>query len=847
LHYLLTALTLALMLLVPLLPGLFIWRTRRFWVPTGAVRCVQTARLETLILFLVSLCVGFALLYSRLPASMPELVRPLQSETVPGYHLAAIIAAVGMGIAALVIARRFSTSVAVCLLIGGGLAEAFAMQAAISQHRHAEWQTRYGPSAATQTGDAKDTRPVKLRFELIDNVQGADVWMNGVRLGTTPIETTAQELFARVPEWSDEQIRENRHSRTPEQVYRDPVGQELQRWGWCPLHLPGGYRSTTQLYYRVELNGVAGYSSVVDQSADGPHGHSNTTYVITLDTRFPAWETAIENLFDQARMNDYVIDAQWLKTFDTYGDFATRKLQQTMREEPEFISVQQTRARMAWNLADVDDADSAWQRLMSIQQKIQTTGTYDSSSVDGVAVDLLVPFLNPQQLIHHAMDLLRHTAKPDPGSSMYDGLRFATYHDGGQIHGKGVSLWPIAHAIWRLDQQLDEERHISDTEAAKLASKARSDGLAAAIDPRRNNAVEQTITPFILRLSYGHEHRLKYASILGGSAYESFLLGNDWHRPATDSFDGVRVGDFENYVNKWYHRLMWLRSPLGIAFRRQQADSLLKVARNGFSDSDLWSGSFPADLNFLFLDHPGTDSRPSLAMRFWPDLDRLAKSAPDHAHNEMLKMRWNYLSRLWPESTTEMFIDSFHQTTRSEQILYIPDLPQTLSAEARFEILEAVLTAEIERVGKLPADPEDQRYDGPKYRGEQNIARLKDNLIRLPCTAAAQQLLSDLAADPKHTWWKRLPGYLQYDTQHEDLLSLMASSSDDRLQSMVLPAIEHHPTAPRRRLLETLLKSPHDHVREDATRVQQKLTALQAARIPDRAIPKPEPSDTPAE
>jgi hypothetical protein len=122
------------------------------------------------------------------------------------------------------------------------------------------------------------------------------------------------------------------------------------------------------------------------------------------------------------------------------------------------------------------------------------------------------------------------------------------------------------------------------------------------VEPSDDNIFERLLTPELLRMSYyDHPNRLKYAEILGGSAYEVFLLRNDWQTPATDSFSGESIGDHSNYVNKWYARLMRLRSRLGSVFRRQQQSNLLEIARNGLTSFSLSTHLFSGDLNFLFL------------------------------------------------------------------------------------------------------------------------------------------------------------------------------------------------------------------------------------------------------
>ncbi|MDB5387611.1 MAG: repeat protein [Planctomycetaceae bacterium] len=474
---------------------------------------------------------------------------------------------------------------------------------------------------------------------------------------------------------------------------------------------------------------------------------------------------------------------------------------------------------------------------MQIQEQARKSRDYDSGSPSGLVVDQLIPQLNPDQLVEHARRLLLSTSRPDPMNYSYNNVRFSTQHDNDSRAGDEVGLWPIAQAVWRLDQKLDAESRNEAEDVAHTDEEIRELGLAAAIHPDRDNLVERRITPVLMQLSYLNPSRLEYAAILGGSAYERFLLRNDWRRPADRSGMSPHVGDYQNYVNPWFYKLIWLRTHFGTAFRRNQSQEVMMIAHNGLSEFVLSSGSLSTDFDFLFLDREFSKDHPSLAMKFWPDLDRLVRSSPRDAQQQMLKMRWDYLGRLWPESRLEDFIDAFREAVSAKDYLFIPELPVVLTVESQFEIFQGVLRSEIDRVALLPADPKSGQFDGPKHRGEQTIQELKNKLYLLSCESAARQLLSDLVADPKHPWWSRLHGFLAYDTRHDDLLRLIAQSDQPKLQLMILPAIEHHPTPNRQQFLEQLLKAKDEQVRVAATAVKRTLKELDQRRQPLRTIP----------
>jgi hypothetical protein len=825
--------SLVLLLLPFVVPMVVFGKLNRRWVPVRVGRSASISRFEPILLLIGLSLVGILSFCGDIPGSlMSTSSGGSPSEAIRAYHYWASILFAVAALVSICIAWRISTSIAMTSLIVSSVAGLMVFETRIGLQMNTETMLRQAALTEPDKVDPATLPTMKLRFEMIDDLAGADLWINGVLLGKTPYETTVRELFQKVIPWDHEEIRKLRLSQDAENLFRTPQGNQIWRWGWCPIHFTSRPDAAMKLYYKVDFKGMRGYSSLVGQTSVGFQPDVNSSLVIKLDTVFPEWETAIDELLDRARMDDYEVDTAWLDSFDSYGSFAANKLNSVVTTEPAFKPIQTQRARDLHQRQNINDSATAWTRLMEIEEEARQTHAYDSRSPSGVMVDLLIPLLDTDQVIDHALALLRTTSKPDPWGMSYSGDGFSTGPDKSKF-GEEVGLWPIAQAIWRLDQRLDAKSEEKVVPLPMADEEPLYEDLAEAIHPELDNAVEKRITPVLMQLSYLNPSRLHYAEILGGSTYERFLLRNDWRKAARRSGQDPRVGDFQNYVNPWFHKLLWLESPLGKAFRRQQSRAILKIAHDAFGEFALSTGTFSGDLNFLFLDRDFSKEHPSLGMKFWPDFDGIAKSAPKHQWQQTLRMRWDYLARLWHESTPEMFVEAFRDVPASEEYLFMPDLPNIIDAESKFDILRAVLAAEVERVGKLPADPKDY---GPKYRGERNISEINNKIYGLPCKSAARKLLSDLASDPKHSWWSVVPGVLAYNTQYDDLMQLIALSDDSKLQLMILPGIERHPTPKRQQLLETLLKSQNADVRTAAAVVKQKLADLRLRVTPRRSL-----------
>ncbi|MCA9031809.1 MAG: hypothetical protein KDA66_13430, partial [Planctomycetaceae bacterium] len=756
------------------------------------------------------------------------------SETIRSYFLWATVIGVSLALIGLVIAWRYSTTLAIAGLLGLGLGGGAALQSLVSDQQTWEWTQQHSGDETENS----ERRPTTLRFQLVDNIEGADLWINGVHLGKTPYETTDIELLAKVEPWEHEARREAEKMGGDERVtYKTPQGSELTPWGWCPLHLHGVPNSSS-MYYRVELNGVSGYSHVSSQESVGPSNSPDWVRLITLDTVFPAWETSIEELLDRARMNNYEVDAEWWDAFESHGSFATQRLNNALRDEPQLRQILMQRAERTVQLDSVTDAASAWRVLMEIEVQVSQAHEYHSESDLGLAVDYLVPFLDPEQLVSYAIASMRRMPRADGLSTMYTTTGFGTY--GTTERGEEVGAWPIAHAIWRLDQQLDAAAGPASIQGEPHGS------LEAWIDPTTDNLVERRITPELIKLSRANANAMRYAGILGGSAYERFVVRHNWRKPATDPFDGnVRIGHSEVYMNGWFHKLVLLDSPLGAEFRRQQKDKLLDIARDAFDENSIMVGSMPDGVEYLFLDagasiapqssHGGNTS--SLAMQFWPKFDGMMHAVPEHSRQEALRESWTYLARMWPDSTVEMFAKSFAEAAEGADYIYVPNFPDDFPASEQFKILSGVIESNEKRVSKLADDPEEQRYDGPKHQAMRGLGQLKERRFELPCAESAELLVAEMTADPKHSWRGRLQWFLNYDRQHDDLLRLITNNGGAELQKLIIPALENHPIPSRRELLRKLAlheeiqnidASLEDSVVGDARAAEARLEALEA-------------------
>ncbi len=832
-------------LVVPVIPAM---RTGRHWTPSHARRRNSVRHMETLLFTIGLIVLGvlwtFDSHFTWPPAAMAEPVDSIRS-----FNVQVLVTGSILSLIAVFVTWRFSTVVGMLglILIGGTALTAFNMKIRLDRQEEDERKHPGIANVGSVADPNAETPNTLIRFELIDPQVNAELWVNGVSLGTTPVEITARELLGKVAVWTREspELRELSQP-SPESQWTDHRGETFRRWGWCPLHFPPDMERSSNLYFKVELNNVVGWSSMGLRTRLNS-GKPDEMILVKLDTVFAQWDQELETLLDRARLNDYATDEAWHHAFRSFGEFGSKLIDECSAAEPPIARLKGADPKLAAMLRNVKDSASAWELLMKIESEARQSCSYDSKSANGLAVDQIVPMLDPVQLVEHALQLLRTTENPDPAGVRYDqkgGFGFATWDEEGINNtGDKSALFPIAQAVWRLDQALDALPAETSAERATqsmfleevIGGPKIYKGMADAIDHSSDNLVERVLTPELLRMCYGREDRLRYVDVLGGSTYESFLLRNDWYPPATDPFNGVAIGDHSNYVNKWYNRLMGLRSPLGVEFRRQQLSNLLEIARKGMTRFSFSSDWFSEEsMRFLFLDREFSDEQSSLAMQYWRDVKA---ATADQSVHQSHQIRWEYLGRLWPESTPAMFIEVFQDAVQKHSdYVHLLELPNTMPVADQYRVLLAVIQDQQQTVATIQRVPgDDNNYMAPRQKHLRMISTLRGLLYHLPCEQAAAQLLADMKAEPDHSWHRSIANFLKYDTTHEDLIRLIAAGDETQLQRDVLPAIQNHPIPERVKLLDGLLKSPDEAVSSAAAAVKEYLDNLRTQPLPHRS------------
>ncbi len=477
-----------------------------------------------------------------------------------------------------------------------------------------------------------DSRPMPTEadcpFEMVtgDNTVGADVWVNGVYFGQTPVKTTLAEIL-KVPEWREKKLN----------------GEGRMIPGWLTLGLrwnildwddmSNRHEQKKHLFVQFSLNGepmeFGGGSSGPTCSLDKRARKWNTS-PWSVSHAFPKYNEEVRRLVTWLQLHDYRLDDEWLAAFESHGNPGWETLSKAAKNDPQCQAVFNQIVDRTYQLDQVHTPDEAWNALERIASEADEKLDYASNSLAGLAVDRVAPKLDARRLALFVRDAMRRHPTVNSGSTSGSFSKDSMYlapHPRGVKRGSQeapTSAFVWAHAVWRLDRTLDQ------------------------LDDSRDNPLEELLVPYFLIEREGYFQ--DYAKHLGGSVLDRWQRWqisqpNDGHGPS------VHLGDGE-----WVSQSEWgaanSKTAAGKKWRADHPDKVIKFAETS-SSAFIFSGW--DKLEFLFLDHDGSDQ--SVAAKFWPRFRELIAKSHGGFDPSNMPHRWEYLRRLEPLPTIDMYFN----------------------------------------------------------------------------------------------------------------------------------------------------------------------------------------------
>ena len=657
-----------------------------------------------------------------------------------------------------------------------------------------------------------------LTITIKNDVVGANVWFNGVLIGKTPIVADLDDVMARIPDWNDQddvpkEFRDHKSFlKTKHGSYR-PLA-----WFYLSpakkVAFDDEHDKERAIYARVELNGQRLFArgGNLVQSGSRIFGQLRPCSV-ELDMFLPRWLDNLESLINRARLSHYQVDSKWITAIESYGTEGWDRIQRLLEKEPEFESVLDQWARARYSLPESIDEKAAQRVFEQIQADSDESVLYHTASIAGRAVDLLIPHLDRYELIDAAERRIESFQFP-PGMSLTHGFvngrfQFGTY---GQDNWKGPakpSDLVLAHAIWRLDEMMDQQ------------------------DDSEDNLIEKRITPALMRLGMNRTTAFDAAWSLGGSLFESYVLRHDCRAPVTDETDFNDKTLFIA-VNRWKYTAAWFQSPAGKKFRKDNIDRLQDMAERIVRESHQFNVRYGSnEIDFLFLDPELGKS--SLGYRFYRRFAQFA-AADRHSGSEAPNVRWEYLQRLGEIADVDLFVAAYvpycdHRCNKTPLA--------KLEPEFQFNVLTALINESEVLIGQV------KEHSGPHQIRGANHEDFVSLRMQTDCRQSVDVMLKWIAdherPDQAIYQVKRL---IDSDKLPFNHLKALVESADPRLQELVLGSVELRPSPERRKLLASLIKSDADSVRKKSEALQARLNRLSNQPFSPRFIPPPQQSET---
>lgn len=751
---------------------------------------------------LVTLICGAFWWQPWMTANLPEM-HPMVRQCVLG--LGGCVLATAAGVALLTWLRLPTAAVAVTVVAFCGLGTWWSAP-------YYEW---------TPVANAMRSTPVPVVIGQPAGLPPAAVTINGVDFGQTPVRTTWEELRSRLPEWKtdskwyqdcDHGTRFHMHAylhSAPDREFRDPQANRQEffvqlRLGEQPLYAPGWnweHRQRT-CYTGASLTGGRVFGRIQPGEWRVP------------DLMLSEWGAEVVFLLHRARLMDYAVDDAWSAAFESYGGLGDHALMHLDDGDPGWDQVRLQLARRRYSLPEQPVAESqAWRQMLAIIDAAADRGEFRTLGPEGVAVTELARSLSTAKLAHETARVLQ--APP-----ISDGRGMTTRHT--RPSGKTYLIFESTSTARR--------DVIRGQVLAQLAIARDAELDARASEP--DNPIEAAVAPVLMRQQRYDDEIL---TAIGGRQYETMLLRQDWQSPPD-------VHNFQQseyvwgvHINRWLRRLARLETPRGRQFRRREAQRVLDLAQQLWSQDHL-PDPF-RDLDFLLLDHRDDEPRLSdkertLAEHFWPQFRERRSRHSDQ--RETLQRQWTYLARMSPDSRPEQFVSAYRDL--DPEIL--PDPQSTFIGQMRpaaaLEVVRALLD-ENQRMQLAITDAHSQRV----FQLRDHRSRLLQGALLIDDPAAVDVLQAELQQSKPALDESGFANHLRFQPWPVRNVAAAAALPYATLRRQIAAACQFQTQPAYRRIVERLAQDADESVSTAARQVLDAWQEWRSRPLPVRQLPDP--------
>ena len=654
-------------------------------------------------------------------------------------------------------------------------------------------------------------------IRLSPDIEDAELWVNGVYLGATPVTMSLGEFVERVPVWDKEEAA-RQNAEGWRQPYHEAAGERHRTWlPWGRFPVPSQRGNQRDYYGRARLRGHWSYTT----GRSGGHGTGTAhgaTYVTEFGVLFPELEKEFDRLLDAGRARDYRADGEWFGGLVSYGTWVWPKLVELVPSEPGIQRVLDQWAAAACGIGrmGIQDEASAWRVLERIAVEADRVGSFDTHSPEGRAVELLAPRLSEEQVVAWAEELALDRRDHAVGWRWIGGrLHFSRPKLNGEMGADQLPphAYVAAHAVRCLDEWLD------------------------ARDPQTPNIVERRVVPALIRRHYRNHLAMKAAVALGGPAVSRFVLRQNWRAAAQSQqqdWANNRMRAHGMELNRWLHYILQLDDAEAEDFRQRHRNLCLDHAESCLGPEGSSVDVGRDLLTFLFREN---DAGPNnLAMRFWPRYEVLADQAPHNA----LASKWWYLCRIRPEPPLDLVAQTWCRAVLGQATLGVQELwgqvnseMKHLTAAAQLRVLRA-LADENRRLIATGLEATGRSHEQARLE-DSVVPSLERRLLELGDDDAMQRLLAEMTEPDAEERRRQVGDWLTYGQPGHPLVQRLTSADSPVLRLLVPAVVREHPTPTNRASLARLLSDPDEEVKAAAAKVDDVLKTL--VRRPEETGP----------
>jgi hypothetical protein len=252
----------------------------------------------------------------------------------------------------------------------------------------------------------------EIKIQLLpheDNLQGVEVWFQHVKLGELPYKTKKKEFLEKL---SGTNFKKDYLGTVYNIFTEDKLSTEQENGGMfypsVTWYYSGDWRPFGQALYPLPFRKRLQHYVTVKVKDEWAHVTRVMSFGASeyIGVAFPRRRKQVVDLLDSARLENYQPGAAWFEAAGKLKNTITEQIFIHIHNEPKWDGLLESWAQYTYGSENISSREQAWKVFETICKEAQRKNYYLPFGIEGKAVEILIPWLDPHKIAQNFVRLL---------------------------------------------------------------------------------------------------------------------------------------------------------------------------------------------------------------------------------------------------------------------------------------------------------------------------------------------------------------------------------------------------------------------------------------------------------